>query len=116
MTARAYEKIRVSRDGVVEAITLYNPERRNAIGPQMTNELLHALEADPSELTLWRQGRSLPYGEGVTFWALGEMVKAQAGILESDSPEQAGAAFALSRPTAGARCAFRSIGRMNICS
>ena len=25
------------------------------------------------------------YGEGVSFWALGEMVKAQAGILESDS-------------------------------
>ena len=32
----------------------------------------------------WRHGRSLPYGEGVTFWALGEMVKAQAGILESE--------------------------------
>ena len=26
----------------------------------------------------------------MTYWALGEMVKAQAGILESDSPEQAG--------------------------
>ena len=32
----------------------------------------------------WRQGRSLPYGERVSFWALGEIVKAQAGILESD--------------------------------
>ena len=30
-----------------------------------------------------------PYGEGVTAWALGEMVKAQAGILESDGPDQA---------------------------
>ena len=30
----------------------------------------------------WRQGRSLPYGDGVTLWALGEIVKAQAGILE----------------------------------
>ena len=36
-------------------------------------------------LVSWRQGRSLPYGEGVSFWALGEMVKAQAGILETDS-------------------------------
>ena len=44
---------------------------------------------DPTELIYWRQGRSLPYGEGVTFWALGEMVKAQAGILETDSPDQA---------------------------
>src|SRR5262249_60119305 len=29
-------------------------------------------------------GRSLPYGERVSFWALGEIVKAHAGILESD--------------------------------
>ena len=33
-------------------------------------------------------GRSLPYGEGVTFWALGEIVKAQAGILESDGTSE----------------------------
>ena len=39
----------------------------------------------------WRQGRSLPYGEGVAFWALGEMVKAQGGILETDSPDDAAA-------------------------
>ena len=36
-------------------------------------------------------GRCLPYGEGITFWALGEIVKGQTGILESDSPEQAAA-------------------------
>ena len=41
-----------------------------------------------TELTYWRQGRSLPYGDGVTFWALAEMVKAQAGILETDSAEE----------------------------
>ncbi len=38
------------------------------------------------ELVRWRQGRCLPYGEGITFWALGEIVKAEAGILETDSP------------------------------
>jgi class 3 adenylate cyclase len=53
-------------------------------------ELFTRIDVDPSELVLWRQGRSLPYGEGVTFWALAEMVKAQAGILDSDSSEQAG--------------------------
>jgi tetratricopeptide (TPR) repeat protein len=42
---------------------------------------------DLPDLVYWRQGRCLPYGEGVTYWALGEMVKAQAGILESDPPE-----------------------------
>ncbi|MBA3716731.1 MAG: AAA family ATPase [Actinobacteria bacterium] len=44
---------------------------------------------DQPERVRWRQGRCLPYGEGITFWALGEVVKAEAGILESDSPEQA---------------------------
>ena len=41
------------------------------------------------ELVRWRQGRCLPYGEGITFWALGEIVKAEAGVLETDSPDHA---------------------------
>jgi len=40
-----------------------------------------------TDLIHWRQGRSLPYGEGVAFWAFAEMVKAQAGVLNSDSQE-----------------------------
>ena len=51
-------------------------------------ELMNVVEQS-GVLTYWRQGRSLPYGEGVTYWALSEMVKAQAGILETDSPEEA---------------------------
>jgi len=43
---------------------------------------------DRPELVTWRQGRCLPYGDGITFWALGEIVKAEAGILESDPPAQ----------------------------
>ena len=42
----------------------------------------------------WRYGRCPSYGEGVTFWALGEVVKAEAGILESDPPEAASAKLA----------------------
>jgi enoyl-CoA hydratase/carnithine racemase len=42
--ARVYSKIAVARGAGVEAITLNVPDRRNAIGPQMTNELLWALE------------------------------------------------------------------------
>jgi class 3 adenylate cyclase/tetratricopeptide (TPR) repeat protein len=44
---------------------------------------------DMPELVWWRQGRALPYGDGVSFWALSEMVKAQAGIQENDTPEAA---------------------------
>src|SRR5215472_4131032 len=43
------------------------------------------------EQVRWRQGRCLPYGDGITFWALGEIVKAEAGILETDPPEVAAA-------------------------
>jgi hypothetical protein len=32
--------------------------------------------------TVWHRGRCLAYGEGVTFWALAEMVRTNAGILE----------------------------------
>ena len=46
---------------------------------------------DRPELVSWRQGRCLPYGDGITFWALGEIVKAHAGILESDGPAEAAA-------------------------
>ena len=48
------------------------------------------IEAKPELITL-AAGRCLPYGEGITFWALGEIVKAEAGILESDSAEVAAA-------------------------
>jgi class 3 adenylate cyclase/tetratricopeptide (TPR) repeat protein len=53
-------------------------------------ELLTYIEKRPG-LVRWRQGRCLPYGEGITFWALGEIVKAEADILESDSAEVAAA-------------------------
>jgi class 3 adenylate cyclase/tetratricopeptide (TPR) repeat protein len=52
-------------------------------------ELAQAVDANPDLIAFWRQGRSLPYGEGVAFWALAEMVKGQAGILETDSAEVA---------------------------
>ena len=55
---------------------------------RLVTELLGAVEQG-AELVRWRQGRSLPYGEGVTFWSLAEIVKAEAGILESDTPEEA---------------------------
>ncbi len=56
-------------------------------------ELSQVIDAEP-ELISWRQGRSLAYGDGVSFWALAEMIKAQAGILESDTSGEAGAKLA----------------------
>jgi class 3 adenylate cyclase len=57
---------------------------------RLVAELLAYIETKPG-LFRWRQGRCLPYGEGITFWALGEIIKAEAGILESDSAAVAAA-------------------------
>ena len=32
----------------------------------------------------WHDGRSPAYGDGLTFWALGEMIRSRAGLLEGD--------------------------------
>jgi diguanylate cyclase (GGDEF)-like protein len=55
---------------------------------RLVTELFQIVYHDP-DLIWWRQGRSLPYGEGLPYWALGEIVKAQAGILETDPTDAA---------------------------
>jgi class 3 adenylate cyclase/tetratricopeptide (TPR) repeat protein len=60
---------------------------------RLVGELFQSIERG-GELTYWRQGRSLPYGEGVSYWALAEMVKAQAGILETDADDDVEAKLA----------------------
>jgi len=55
---------------------------------RLVGELFRLVDREP-ELIAWRQGRCLPYGESVTFWALGEIVKAEAGILETDRTDEA---------------------------
>jgi class 3 adenylate cyclase len=55
---------------------------------RLVAELFQVVDRDP-DLIWWRQGRSLPYGEGLSYWALGEIVKAQAGILETDEGDAA---------------------------
>jgi class 3 adenylate cyclase/tetratricopeptide (TPR) repeat protein len=39
-----------------------------------------------AESVRWHRGRCLPYGEGVTFWALAEMVRTRAQIAEGEDP------------------------------
>jgi class 3 adenylate cyclase/tetratricopeptide (TPR) repeat protein len=66
---------------------------------RLVYELQRIVDADP-EIITWRQGRCLAYGDGVTLWALSEIVKAQAGIAEQDTPEEV--AEKLHRATADA--------------
>lgn len=77
---------RVVRDDAVQLVTISGEP---GVGKsRMLWEFQRHVDALP-DLVYWRQGRCLPYGEGVTFWALGEAIKAHAGILESDGPEAA---------------------------
>ena len=77
---------RTIRDRSVQLVTIVGEP---GVGKsRLVAELLRFVDDWP-DLVRWRQGRCLPYGNGVTFWALGEIVKAEAGILESDSPEAA---------------------------
>jgi class 3 adenylate cyclase/tetratricopeptide (TPR) repeat protein len=48
------------------------------------------------ELVWWHRGRCLAYGEGVAFWALAEMVRMRAGIVEGEEPASAAAKLAAS--------------------
>ncbi len=40
-----------------------------------------------SDTVWWHDGRSPAYGDGITFWALGEMIRGRAGLLESDDEQ-----------------------------
>ncbi len=42
-----------------------------------------------TEVAYWHYGRSPAYGEGITFWALAEMVRGRAGIVEGEDGTEA---------------------------
>lgn len=42
-----------------------------------------------TEVFRWHHGRCPAYGDGVTFWALTEMVRSRAGVAETDEPLKA---------------------------
>ncbi len=42
-----------------------------------------------TEVVYWHEGRSPAYGEGISFWALAEMVRSRAEITDEDSPATA---------------------------
>jgi class 3 adenylate cyclase/tetratricopeptide (TPR) repeat protein len=81
------------RDALLRARQEETPQLVTLVGvpgigkSRLVAELFAAVDATP-DLVYWRQGRCLPYGEGVTYWALSEMVKAHANILETDTEQQ----------------------------
>ncbi len=80
--------LRVERESTPQLVTVVGEP---GVGKsRLVTELRQTLD-DRDELVTWRHGRCLPYGDGITFWALGEVVKAEAGVLESDDRDEAAA-------------------------
>ncbi|HUG95815.1 MAG TPA: adenylate/guanylate cyclase domain-containing protein [Pleomorphomonadaceae bacterium] len=75
---------RVAAEGRPHLVTLYGEP---GVGKsRLTVELLATLgkRSQPPQVV---RGRCLSYGSGVTFWPLAEILKSQAGILDSDPPD-----------------------------
>jgi class 3 adenylate cyclase/tetratricopeptide (TPR) repeat protein len=86
---------RASRERSVQAVTLVGVP---GIGKsRLVRELFRHIDQQP-ELIRWREGRSPPYGDRGSFWALGEIVKAEAGLL--DSHDSGAASFKLASAVA----------------
>jgi len=79
---------RAERERSVQLVTLVGEP---GIGKSRLVYELFVACVEREQPVTWQMGRCLPYGEGVTFWALGEMVKALAGVLETDEAEETAA-------------------------
>lgn len=77
---------RARRERRVQVVTIVGEP---GTGKTRLVQELRAALATRGETHTWREGRCVPYGEGVTYWALGEIVKAEADILETTDAEEA---------------------------
>ena len=81
LLAKTLERVEVER--TLQLVTLAGVP---GIGKsRLVQELVRSHFTDGANRA-WLQGRCLPYGDGVSFWAVAEIVKAQAGIFERDDP------------------------------
>ena len=81
--SQAYRRS-VEREAPVLVAVLGDP----GVGKTRLMRELWERVASDSAAPLRRTGRCLAYGEGITFWPLGEVLKEHLAILESDPPEE----------------------------
>jgi class 3 adenylate cyclase len=74
---------RAASEGRPNLVTIYGDA---GVGKsRLTGEFLtwaESLDAPPTVV----RGRCLPYGEGITYWPLAEILKARSGVLDTDPP------------------------------
>jgi class 3 adenylate cyclase/tetratricopeptide (TPR) repeat protein len=77
---------RVVSEGQPQLVTVYGEP---GVGKsRLTREFLSAAEGSSPPPRVLR-GRCLPYGDGVTYWPLAEILKGHAGVLDTDSADVA---------------------------
>ena len=83
------EELRQLKDHFHATIREGRPRLVSVIGPggigktRLSWELLKYIDGLVDRIW-WHAGRSPAYGDGITFWALGEMVRSRAGLVETD--------------------------------
>ncbi len=77
---------RTGTEGHTHLVTIYGEP---GVGKTRLVEEFEWWAQQPAPPSAVVRGRCLPYGEGVTYWPLAEILKGQAGVLDSDPPELA---------------------------
>ena len=77
---------RVEREGRPHLVTLVGAA---GVGKSRLLRELEALLRARAPAPNLRQGRCLPYGSSIVFWALGEVVRTECGIVDSDPSDVA---------------------------
>ena len=77
---------RVARDGVPHLVTLVGEA---GVGKSRVLRELERRLGECAQPPALYTGRCLPYGSGIVFWALGEVIRAGCGIVDSDSANDA---------------------------
>ncbi|MFT3921520.1 MAG: enoyl-CoA hydratase-related protein [Myxococcales bacterium] len=82
-----YQKLQVQRSDHVATLTLHNPERKNALSPQMVNELLWALDdakEDPDVRVVVLTGSGAAFCAGADLSQMGSAGKEPALAVRGD--------------------------------